>query len=100
MQDFLNRHFPNRWIGRGSLFFWPPRSPDLTCLDFYLWGRIKDLVYKTRPTTREDMIVRIQNAINIIPRAEIEAAVNSTQKRLDQCIQNNGQHFEHLRQNY
>lgn len=100
VQDFLNRHFPNRWIGRGSLFFWPPRSPDLTCLDFYLWGRIKDLVYKTRPTTREDMIVRIQNAINIIPRAEIEAAVNSTLKRLDQCVQNNGQHFEHLRQNY
>ena len=34
----LSDTFPNRWIGRGSTFNWPPRSPDLTPLDFCLWG--------------------------------------------------------------
>ena len=34
----LNNAYPNRWIGRGSLIHWPPRSPDLTPLDFCLWG--------------------------------------------------------------
>lgn len=52
----LDNKFPHRWIGRGSLFPWWARSPDLTVLDFYLWGRIKGLIYQIRPTTRDNMI--------------------------------------------
>lgn len=97
VREHINAVFQQRWIGRGNLFPWPPRSPDLTCLDFYLWGRIKDIVFRTQPTTREDMKDRIRNAIRNIPRAEIEAAVLSTHERLQQCIERDGQHFEHLR---
>ena len=43
---FLNESLPQRWIGRVgkedlSLQFWPPRSPDLTPCDFFLWGFVK-----------------------------------------------------------
>ncbi|KAH1014344.1 hypothetical protein HUJ04_003191, partial [Dendroctonus ponderosae] len=31
----------------------------LTCLDFYLWGRLKDLLFQDKPTTRENMMGRI-----------------------------------------
>lgn len=31
----LNNAFPNRWIGRGGPIAWPPRSPDITPLDFF-----------------------------------------------------------------
>ena len=53
----LNDIFPNRWIGRGSTINWPPRSPDLTPLDFCLWGMMKSEVYRkqseyTRRTAR------------------------------------------------
>lgn len=96
VREYLNTQFPNRWIERGSLFPWPPRSPDLTVLDFYLWGRLKDIVYQTRPTTREDMIHRIRNAIASISVAEIETSVGATRRRLQSCIDNNGGHFEHL----
>ena len=34
VMQHLNDTFPNRWIGRGSTIKWPPRSPDLTPLDF------------------------------------------------------------------
>lgn len=94
VQDFMNQQFPTRWIGRGSLFPWPPRSPDLTCMDFYLWGRINNLVYKTQLTTREDMIGRIENAVNSISRAKIEATVFSIRSQLIHCIQNDGRQFE------
>lgn len=97
VREHLNETYRNRWIGRGSLFPWPARSPDLTCLDFYLWGRLKDLVFQTRPTSREDMKNRIRNAIRSLPRAEVEAAVLSTRKRLQQCVENDGKQFEHLR---
>lgn len=96
VRNFLNEYFPDRWIGRGSLFPWPARSPDLTCLDFYLWGRVKDIVYKVQPTTRADMIIRIRNALNSLPRAEVEAAVISTRRRVHRCILNDGKQFEHL----
>lgn len=31
----LDGTYPNGWIGRGGPFPWPPRSPDLTALDFF-----------------------------------------------------------------
>ncbi|KAJ4441982.1 hypothetical protein ANN_11846 [Periplaneta americana] len=46
---YLDRRFPDRWIGRGGPIAWPPRSrsPDLNPLDFYLWGYLKSLVYSS-----------------------------------------------------
>jgi hypothetical protein len=41
----LNARFPNRWIGRVGSMAWPPRSPDLTPLDFFMWGYVKTIVY-------------------------------------------------------
>lgn len=37
VRNFLNTTFGDRWIGRGGPHPWPPRSPDLTPLDFCLW---------------------------------------------------------------
>jgi hypothetical protein len=33
------------WIGRGGPKSWPPRSPDLTPLDFSVWRYVKDKIY-------------------------------------------------------
>ena len=48
VRDYLNESIPNRWLGRGGHVAWAPRSPDLTPLDYYLWGHMKTLVYETR----------------------------------------------------
>jgi len=44
----------DRWIGRGGLIVWPPRSPDLTPMDFYTyvatlqpWFRRRHLILKS-----------------------------------------------------
>jgi hypothetical protein len=37
MREFLDEQLPQRWI-------WPPRSPDLSPLNFF-WGFIKDYIY-------------------------------------------------------
>uniref|UniRef100_A0AAX7UMF9 Uncharacterized protein n=1 Tax=Astatotilapia calliptera TaxID=8154 RepID=A0AAX7UMF9_ASTCA len=36
VRAFLDEQFPGKWIGRRGPVEWPPRSPDLTPLDFYL----------------------------------------------------------------
>ncbi|XP_076659903.1 uncharacterized protein LOC143363191 [Halictus rubicundus] len=61
-RQFLNEKFGNKWIGRGGPRQWTPRSPDLTPLDFFLWGYVKDKVMFEPPTTKEDMKQRIRDA--------------------------------------
>ena len=92
----LNTTFPGRWIGRGGPVHWPARSPDLTPLDYYLWGYLKDQVYRTEPTTREDMKQRIRQACANIPQEQLVAASQSITTRMQLCLNQNGQHFEHL----
>jgi len=43
----LDATFPNRWIGRDGPTPWPPRSPDITPLDFLLWRYVKVKVFST-----------------------------------------------------
>jgi hypothetical protein len=43
---FLNEIFPDLWIGRNGPIPWPPRSPDITPLDFFLWSYVKDIMYR------------------------------------------------------
>ena len=36
VRQLLDARYPNRWIGRGSPIAWPPRSPDMSLLNFYI----------------------------------------------------------------
>ena len=51
--EWLDHHFPARWIGRGGPVVWPARSPDLTPLNYFLWGCMKEKVYETEIASRE-----------------------------------------------
>ncbi|KZC07787.1 hypothetical protein WN55_09813 [Dufourea novaeangliae] len=53
--QFLNVTFGDRWIGRAGNHKWPARSLDLTPLDFYLWGKLKQQVYTEIPTTKKNI---------------------------------------------
>ncbi|GBN90374.1 hypothetical protein AVEN_197162-1 [Araneus ventricosus] len=43
----LNATYGQQWIRRGGPVLWPARSPDLNCLDYFLWEYVKSLVYET-----------------------------------------------------
>ncbi|GFU79913.1 uncharacterized protein TNCV_577931 [Trichonephila clavipes] len=43
--DLLKDTFGDRLISRFGPVNWPPRSCDLTLLDYFLWGYVKSLVY-------------------------------------------------------
>lgn len=96
VREHLNNVFPNHWIGRAGPVAWPPRSPDLNPLDFYLWGHLKNLVYSTPVETREELLGRIlfhceqlRNNAGIFWRVQ-----QSSIRRARECIRVQGAHVE------
>ncbi|GFY16829.1 transposable element Tc3 transposase [Trichonephila clavipes] len=60
--DLLKDTFGDRLISRFGPVNWPPRSCDLTPLDYFLWDYVKSLVYADKPQTLdhlEDIIRRV-----------------------------------------
>lgn len=86
------------WIGPGdgSFLAWPPRSPDLNPLDFYLWGVLQHEVHKTPAINAEEIQAKVTTEINLIPAETLEKVHGNLKKRLRKCIELNGGHFEHL----
>ncbi|KOC70342.1 hypothetical protein WH47_02846 [Habropoda laboriosa] len=60
----LKEMFNGRVISRGGDINWPPRSCDLTPLDFFLWGFLKSKVYPNNPETIDELKDNITVAIN------------------------------------
>ena len=61
VKEFLENTFTtDRVISRFFPNFWPPRSPDLTPVDFWYWGNLKRLVYASgQPLTIANLKSRI-----------------------------------------
>lgn len=93
---WLDRFYPRQWIGRRGPIEWPPRSPDLTPLDFFLWGYIKSIVYKTKPASLQELRQRIIEACRNIPREIFQKVREEFENRLYFCMEQNGCHFEQL----
>ena len=98
VRDYLNKSFPNRWLGRGGSIPWPPRSPDLMPLDYYLWGHMKTLVYETKVDSRAALRDRIFAAAEHIRNHpnNVGSATQSLLMRAKNCIAAGGGHFEQL----
>lgn len=94
VRNWLNNNYPGRWIGRGGPVAWPPRSPDLTPLDFFVWGFIKEKVYTTPVNTLDELHNRIRDACNEIRVHHLVNLRRSIVRRCEMCIEKNGLHFE------
>ncbi|GFX02485.1 putative transposable element [Trichonephila clavipes] len=60
--DLLKDTLGDRLISRLGPVNWPPRSCDLTPLDYFLWGYVKSLIYADKPQTLdhlEDNILKV-----------------------------------------
>lgn len=97
VREHLNQSYREHWIGRGGPVAWPARSPDLTPLDFFLWGHVKSVVYITPVNTRDELIERIFSAFDEIKhRPDTFARVRQSMvRRCQECNEVQGTHFEH-----
>ncbi|GFV90078.1 uncharacterized protein TNCV_4377941 [Trichonephila clavipes] len=61
--DLLKDTFGDRLISRFGPVNWPPRSCDLTPLDYVLWSYVKSLVYADKPQTLDHLEDNIRRVI-------------------------------------
>jgi hypothetical protein len=79
------------------LYFWPPRSPDITPCDFFLWGYIKDRVFvPPLATNLDDLKDRITAEVTSVKEDTLRGIWNELSYRLDVVHAAGGGYIERL----
>ncbi|GFT07894.1 uncharacterized protein TNCV_1214641 [Trichonephila clavipes] len=81
--DLLKDTLGDRLISRFGPVNWPPRSCDLTPLDYFLWGYVKSLVYADKPQTLDHLEDNIRRVIVDIRPQMLEKVIENWTSRLD-----------------
>ncbi|GFT95731.1 hypothetical protein TNCV_311051 [Trichonephila clavipes] len=81
--DLLKDTFGDRLISRFGPVNWPPRSCDLTPLDYFLWGYVKSLVYADKPQTLDHLEDNFRRVIADIRPQMLEKVIENWTSRLD-----------------
>ncbi|GFW15805.1 uncharacterized protein TNCV_3583031 [Trichonephila clavipes] len=97
VKDLLRRSFgDDRVLSRHFHHAWPPRSPDLSPCDYWLWGYLKSQVYRDRPTSLGMLKDNIRLQCLTITPDMLYSAVHNIIPRLQLLLRNDGEHIEHF----
>ncbi|GFT93277.1 DUF4817 domain-containing protein [Trichonephila clavipes] len=81
--DLLKDTFGNCLISRFGPGNWPPRSCDLTPLDYFLWSYVNSLVYADKPQMLDHLEDNIRRVIADIRPQMLEKVIENWTSRLD-----------------
>ena len=74
----------------------PPRSPDLSPPDFFLWGVLKGNAYANKPCTIQELENNIRREIADISEDVSQATCANMKRRVQLCLDSGGEHFQHV----
>ena len=94
--DVLRHVFEDRIISRRSDDVWPPRSCDLTPLDYYLWDSVKDKCYADKSQTIDALKNNIREAVGEIKLHTIDNVLKNWTDRVGYCMANRGSHLNEI----
>jgi hypothetical protein len=93
-RNHVDREMAGRWVSRGGPFTWSPRSPDLTPLDFFLWGYVKNILYQCKINDLQHLKACIRDAVATVTPNMPQATWNEVECRLDTCRAIKAAHIE------
>lgn len=94
--DLLKTQFGEKVISRNGPVNWPPRSCDLTPLDYFLWGYVKSLVYATKPATIDALETEIERVIAEIRPQMLEKVIENWTDRMRFVTRSRGGHMPEI----
>jgi len=102
MFSFLHEYIGGRVITLGYPKYtgagmdWHQYSPDLIPYDYFLWGTLKDIVYRNNPTTLDELEQSICAATESISVQTLQNVMTHFVARLRHLSSVSGYHFEHI----
>ena len=89
----LSDIFQDRLIGKVFSIIWPPYSPDLTPIDFWLWPKLKAIIFSKRH--KPLISIRgpkpaIMHAFRRLQNENFDHVVPSVLRRTSSCFAKNG----------
>jgi hypothetical protein len=66
---------------------WPPRSPDLSACNFFLWSYLKSKVYVRKPRTVDNLKVSFRKETATVPQEILVNVMQNFEERLRTCVQ-------------
>ena len=94
--DVLRPVFEDRIISRKADVVWPPQSCDLSSLDYYLWGAVKDKCYAGKPETIDALKDNIREVIGEIQLHTIDNVLKNWSDRVGYCMASRGSHLNEI----
>ncbi|GFY28917.1 putative transposable element [Trichonephila clavipes] len=91
--DLLKDTFGDRLISRFGPVNWPPKSCDLTPLDYFQWGYVKSLVYADKLQTLDHLEYNIRRDFADIRPLMLEKVIENWTSRLDYIRASRGSHM-------
>ena len=92
-KNVLRNMFPGRLISRFGHVPWPPRSPDLSSCDFFLWAYLKGRVYTHNPCNLKELKDSIRQEVLTIDQQLLARAMDDFKRRIENCIQGDVRHL-------
>jgi hypothetical protein len=92
VRHFLNETSPNMRITWDPILVWPPRSPDITPLEFFYRGYVKYIVYQENVTDLRTLRLRITEAIAAVTEVALLNTWHEIEYRFDVCPETCGTH--------
>ena len=65
---------------------WPPYSPDLNPMDYFVWGYLEAKVCSVRHASVQSLKAAINREWKLIPQEYLRAAADNFMKRLTKCV--------------
>ena len=94
--DVLRPVFEDRIISCRADVVWPPRSCDLTPLDYYLWVAVKDKCYADKPEIIDCLKDNIREAIGEIQQHTTDNVLKIWSDCVGYCIASRGSHLNDI----
>ena len=88
--SYLTEVFGDHIVSKKAPLVWPPRSPDLTYPDFFLWGWLKSEVYRQPPGSLASLKNRIRAAVQRVSPATLAALGDALLARSRECLRVRG----------
>jgi hypothetical protein len=89
----IESYFGDQFISKN---LWPPRSPDLTPPDFFLWSLLKGRAYSNKPRTIDALKDAIRRDVAAITDVTLPDVFANLQTCMQKCLDAGGGHFQHM----